>query len=69
MQWCSYPFSTNNRWEDLTAVLEADVESPIGGHPRNEGDKDADLGQNNRNVDKVLSKKSKTSSLCDKSSK
>ena len=45
MEWCPYPFSTNNRWEDLTAVLEADVESPIGGHPRDEGDDDADLGQ------------------------
>ena len=54
VQWCSYPFSTNNRWEDLTAVLEADVESPIGGHPRDEGDDDADLGQDNRNVDKVF---------------
>ena len=45
MQCCSYPFSANNCWEDLTAVLEADVESPIGGHPRDEGDDDADLGQ------------------------
>ena len=44
MQCCSYPFSTNNCWEDLTAVLKADVESPISGHPRDEGDEDADLG-------------------------